>query len=650
MSRFVLFVRRRWVGLFALMVAIAAVVVAVGMGTARRPYLTAAERARLVPTNRWVPPPPTGRGVDAVPSWFGRPDLGTRRIAGRVYLSRAPGVATVHVRLDVPDPRFWAGRDVVSDQDGRFDAGMLPAGPYQILATAPGLASRVVHVDTATEDAAALSLYADPCRLFSRQVIDGRGSRVFMAEDWSAKGFEVRKALAIPLAGATVSVGGVEMAITDATGRYTMCVSQEDTMEVVRAPGLTSERMKIHGWVDSLWTPPVGGDHGSRDEVSAPGHVFLEAEEVVRGRVVDEQGRGVAGVTIEPWMNGGCTQADSPAPAMAITGADGRYELHGTAGAMLRMRQGGVAHDAPVRAWLGGGENRSPFMVLPPPAKRRTMFTADRTELTAGDRVAWIGRGAPPASHPRSIHGRVIHRGRPVADARVSLDGWFDGGPVAWSGPDGTFDLRMKGDGSVQLQAERLAFGWIGTVRDGNAEDTREVVIEIGAPHQIVGVIRDEHDHPLPEIHVALAETPRTEVSTDENGRFALAPAVPLGKYRIDVMSALGEDLTLLPGPDAADLDVTDTDQRQIEVVLRARATPAGVSGVVVDETGRPVAGVEVEKDHGVWTTTDAKGRFAIRTALRGPFELTATARDHRTATARGVVKGRPVRLVLYAP
>lgn len=94
---------------------------------------------------------------------------------------------------------------------------------------------------------------------------------------------------------------------------------------------------------------------------------------------------------------------------------------------------------------------------------------------------------------------------------------------------------------------------------------------------------------PLEGIRVSLeSPTMQMDAVTDANGRFDVKN-VPVGKARITVLAPVGFDARYL----SHEIDITDPracGEQNFTLTLRATA-----SGTVVDESGRPVAGVQVD-------------------------------------------------------
>jgi hypothetical protein len=348
------------------------------------------------------------------PAWSHRPGAPARPIAGNLYAGAEPLAGRVSLRLDAPDPSAWPGRDVDTTADGRFDFGLLPAGRYTIVAAAAGRISRVVDVDTRDDACAGLAIYAYPCPVDTWTVLH-QGA---------------------PVPDAVVEVGGVAVAVSDASGQVAVC-QRHVRRAVLRAPR--------HGAV-ALW------DHGAHHRRI----VDLPAAAAVSGAVVGDDGAPVVGAAVQPIVAiEQHLNDDSRVPAglaLGVTDAHGRF----TVPALASTQPGRSARRPPAR-----GEVELPPEPVPA-AYHFVVWTSTARWEPAG--IARPGdppqrlildnehRVAPPSSSPAiaaRISGHVRLAGAPFVDAEVAAPGAQherDGGNATRTGRDGSFDLALTDD------------------------------------------------------------------------------------------------------------------------------------------------------------------------------------------------------------
>ncbi|QDF01729.1 carboxypeptidase-like regulatory domain-containing protein [Myxococcus xanthus] len=163
--------------------------------------------------------------------------------------------------------------------------------------------------------------------------------------------------------------------------------------------------------------------------------------------------------------------------------------------------------------------------------------------------------------------------------------------------------------------------------------------VVLRAAGRVEGTVTNTQGVPIHGMTLSLVDTRETvasqETETDAEGRFSLTEVGP-GTY------------TLIPGSDLGDTDhqvmrtVTVQGTETVEVSLRLE-TGAPVSGIVVDEHGRPVANALVDGNNfpsprdGVFesTSSDAEGRFVLHHLAEGACALRAS-KDRYVFEARG--------------
>lgn len=250
------------------------------------------------------------------------------------------------------------------------------------------------------------------------------------------------------------------------------------------------------------------------------------------------------------------------------------------------------------------------------------------------------GPGGEATKRTGTVVGRVVDlEGRPVADASVWAGDRDQVATQARTGPDGRFRLGPLSD-------ERSTTVWAGDREGGLARehfddvrvfagretDLGDLALAPGA--RLSGRVVDADGRPVAGArativsrHHVLGYTvtpngPKWTVRGDKQGQFR-TPALPVGPLEF-IVTAPGKARRYLsplvePGQTAIDLgDVRLEDERPI-------------TGVVVDQDGRPVAraSVVVDADDDHPATTDAEGRFTVHEAAVDAVWLRVEARGY---------------------
>jgi beta-lactamase regulating signal transducer with metallopeptidase domain/protocatechuate 3,4-dioxygenase beta subunit len=164
--------------------------------------------------------------------------------------------------------------------------------------------------------------------------------------------------------------------------------------------------------------------------------IVLEKGVRVKGRVLDPDGKPVAGATVAPALTGTGNSLTGDSRFSVPTKADGAFEM--LLPASHEAQYNLVAHDGKIfqwRRWANG--------VLPP---IRTKPGEEITDVTL------------KLTHPATVRGRVVDdKGKPVAYREVrasAADKWenryYD--PTTTTKEDGTFELRFIRPGEQYIQ------------------------------------------------------------------------------------------------------------------------------------------------------------------------------------------------------
>ncbi|MEK6607588.1 MAG: carboxypeptidase-like regulatory domain-containing protein, partial [Myxococcota bacterium] len=286
----------------------------------------------------------------------------------------------------------------------------------------------------------------------------------------------------------------------------------------------------------------------------------LGVEAPILGRVLDAEGRPLAGASIE------ASRDDEPA-AQAHGAADGSFRLGGLA-----------AGRATLRASAPG-------------------FAQSERTLTAPSAGMTIVLARLVA-----IEGRVTRSGAPHAATVACAGSGLSPLISARAGPDGRFRIDVR-EGIYDLAAssdDGFASRVVAGV-DARGAAPSHVAIALEPAGALTGVVRDAHGAPIVGALVTTGETRIAAVTaldprlvTDAAGHFRFAGLVA-GAYRVDASAAGFRPAT--------QGDVTVTAGGVTHVVLQLDAG-ARITGVVIDSRDRPVAGAEVSV-----TVTGADGK-----------------------------------------
>jgi len=419
-----------------------------------------------------------------------------------------------------------------------------------------------------------------------------------------------------PIVGAVVWPGhdpgaGVH---TDHEGRYRLPVLAGERFWVeAAAPGFLSEIARV--------------DDSDRRARRVPTLALTPAAQTV-GRVVDAEGRPIAGTRLDAWMLKPTRHPPAFRPdraaSRAVSDEAGRFTLEG-------LLQGGRYE---IHA-------------------RREGFATVRTQLES----------APPSEPLRLVlvpgrpaHGRVVDgEDRPLEGVAIEIS---EAGPAAaenlevTTDGEGRFEIEALPAEELDLLARKDGFAPI-RVRGIEVEpgtgpaDLGTLVLTPGAA--IRGRVEDRESEPLQGVSVwRVEDRGQTSLSpggllrrdpaaeTDEAGRFLLDGLAEGQRYHL--LFAREE---YLPAPV---MGVEAPYPGTIEVVLRPAAR---VSGRVVDELGEAVSGARVglgEQDPppGVVaprsgqipqaTVTDGEGGFTFRGVAPGKIRLEARARGYQVS------------------
>lgn len=482
----------------------------------------------------------------------------------------------------------------VTGEGGRFSAADLPPGLYSVAATAdgyrPALVENVSLGGGEVEDGVVVTLRAGGQRLSGRVTDIGGGA----------------------VAGALVQATRTDDATITTLFRAPYTASTDGDGGYVLPLERGSYRVRV------FHPDYVAADEGVRIDASDRTLDFvLTPGAAIEGRVVRRADDSpVAGATVAHarlGQTGGFTVSGISEHPPAITDAEGRFRMSGLEGGAITLR-----------AWGPGYASAEPTLV--------ELGIAE----TATDVVVYVDEAF-------TISGFVVDaddRERAVAGALVGAFNMSPGALYAATDPsaeDGYFEIHGVRPGlyTVGLMAEGRVpkvFGAQVTVKDADVDD---VLLEVDAGATLRGRVEpaavaditlgvDSDQIGLGNI-VQVMGAALVHGKSDADGRFAVT-GVGAGHYTLSARAEDGREGTL-------ELDVAGEDLDDLVVRLEERAT---VSGVVIDEGGAPVEGVQIHLDE---IGGRRQGGFAFRMG-NGAGASAITGPDGRFE-ARGVDDGR---------
>ncbi|HUL77712.1 MAG TPA: carboxypeptidase regulatory-like domain-containing protein [Vicinamibacteria bacterium] len=523
-------------------------------------------------------------------------------IRGRVRSREGGGIEGATVRAMGEEPGGASEAEGTSLAEGRFELGGLRAGRHHLSATAPGYAAAKVTAEAGGEP---VDLVMDAAGGIAGRVADESGAAV---EDAWVAAVERNQS------------GGPRVRSDEGDGRFLLQDIAPATYDISFQAAGRGEASKAGVKVVAGRTTDVG------TVVLAPGGL-------VQGVVVDAEGQGIPGATVN--ADRGARRSDR---LETQTGSAGAFEIRGVPPGPVSVRASHPAYAA-----------SAPVETLVDPAKEPP---AVRIVLARGAR----------------IEGRALHRdGRPFAAGRVQASSrdvpfasgeWGEG---ALAG-DGSFVLDHVPAGRVRL--ELLAFtpsspmvvgGGSEIILTGVAAREWDVrdgeTVSVDLPLRDVVVSGRVTRGGQPEAGVLVSVTPAEGGSVIWAGPAAPRPvgsAEPPPLNAITREDGTYELLVFAPGPAYVEMasrgqafpdrEVEIPDAERFSLDLEIASTT--VAGVVVDkETGAPVDEVSLwlrpargQEATGGGAQSGPDGRFSIA-AEPGEYTLVARSRDRQPAS-----------------
>jgi hypothetical protein len=216
------------------------------------------------------------------------------------------------------------------------------------------------------------------------------------------------------------------------------------------------------------------------------------------------------------------------------------------------------------------------------PSSRAVVVDVSKAIAVAGDHEL-------PLDSDTKISGRVLHRGKPLADAMVSYLAGYTSQPQTRTRADGTFDLPVWGGSRLMLVVEHAT--GVSTNREIEVADGQHVegvVIDLAPMETIEGVFVDALGAPRKGVAVWVKSRDTAVRRYDDTGSD--------GTFSIEVEAGHTYDLEATDG----NTGVTFEKEIKVDAPGSAKGLRFVIGGarplevIVVDEAGAPVKGARL--------------------------------------------------------
>ncbi|MGH9867133.1 MAG: carboxypeptidase regulatory-like domain-containing protein [Candidatus Polarisedimenticolia bacterium] len=620
-----------------------------GQGQFRFERLAPGERTLVATGDAIVVPHGDKTAIPAGPSWaasspqkFTLPQA-TGAAAPRLALR--PGAVVRARALDAETLSPVAGAWLALDQAGEGEARTavaaergevvftgVPAGASRVLASAEGRIDemegpRPLRAGETWNLAVALTGAAT----LEGTVRDAAGHAVPGARVTVSTSPAMRLPIAIP-----INIPYGEPVATDSAGRF--------LLEKLPARRPLRLAVEVEGFI-----PWEATDMRLRPAEHRTGmEIWLDAGLMITGRLVDKDGTVVAGAALTATHHA----EQGGAGGMVVM----RMASRGGAGRRGDTRVGGVESLPEVTSGNDGvfrvrGARPGVWSVE---ARARGFAPKSVSGLKLEEGARTLDAGDIVMEPGAAVKGRVVDlSGQPIPYARGVARKDFDILAEITGGPDGTFVVEDLEPGLTMT---------LGFTADGHGDrevtgvtaPVDDLTITLPVASRLSGQVTDQESRrPVQDFSISVARERSMggggfvqmsrnlgpeQVFHDENGAFTVEGISP-GKVVVTVRAPGYEEATLR--------DVEIPEGKDVEGLSLLVDRAASISGVVVDDAGRPIPGVSVAKSEGSsgrggfrmmlgpdagGNESDGEGRFSVQGLEPGPVTLSFTHPEYEPA------------------
>jgi hypothetical protein len=386
------------------------------------------------------------------------------------------------------------------------------------------------------------------------------------------EGVVVERGSGAPVAGARVRVaGGDEQAVSDAGGRFFLGAHRSTRGRLIAQRG---------GWFGR------GPRIDCADELP-PQRIELRRASAVRGKVIDGEGRPVAGTDLH-------LHAPNLRLRLPVHDGEDLIDQHATSDAAGQFVLDGVPDGTYQLDAHAPGFGAS-----------KTIVRVDGEEVVSDFILTRAAR----------LYGRVFRPDGRAVDAPVIL--FVSGRERGVTDAQGVFDLSDLHAGAFGLYAFDPQWGTATESVELEPGESRELSLRLEPRAALEGTVRRSDGRPAAGAEVVLGSS--LHARCDSDGRWRIA-GLHAGEYTV---------FALDDGNPSVSLDVTvDENQTRTGVDLTLAGGSRTLSGVIVDPAGQPVAYEQVQIHIGAAlrsVRSGANGRFHASGLPQGTAELTVS-------------------------
>jgi protocatechuate 3,4-dioxygenase beta subunit len=598
------------------------------------------------------------------------------QVTGRVVDERGRGVRQALVTLTYATLGYMSSlsESLVTGDDGAYASDTIAAGKYRAMVLRSGFTTGMSEITVTTKSAVSKEIVLSPAAIVEGTVRDEERRPVAAVQ----VGVEDRSMNPFPRPGATTGPDG-RYVILDAPGEVKTKVTayrkgypnaSSETFETragVRMSGVDvtmSSGYEVTGRVlDASGAPVAGALVGAAEHPQATDQMFIEfpGMERIERPTTDGEGKFALRVGKGTWFFAfkaagyvvKVTEGKSVESSMSIGDVtlDEGGEIAGRVvrvsgmpveGAGVGIRDPGIRYFHVVT----DEEGRFTFRDLPRRTFDVTVYKADGSRATKAVEVpsSDVLIELPDAI---TLRGRVVdaETSKPISDFMLGVTTSQPGGAgkSPYHAEDGSFEVEAVPVDGLALAVSAAGYAESKKLVDlVEGEEPEPVEIGLARGIRVHGTVKDESGRPLEGVsvgydkHIVMGRTGsmtmrESQVTTDANGTFSFDSVSPgKAQFGFSKQGYLRTDRTI---------EATGREQR-LDVEM---STGVALRGIVVDESGAPVAGANVRGTTsgasrvGAGMRTVADGRFTLEPLEPGRVTVYAGATGYADTVMRDV-------------